>query len=134
MSEQSADFPDFVPDVHLHIQRDLVVPGAPCMQLFPGVPDPVNQVGFHEAVDILVSIRERKPAVFDVLQNAGEPVHNLSHLVVCQDALLPEHRGVNDAAPDILPVESSVIWKRIVEFLYKIVLLFCESSAPKLCH
>ena len=134
MSEQSADFPDFVPDVHLHIQGDLVVPGTPCVQLLSGVADPVNQVCLHKAVDILISIREREPSVFDVLQNAGEPVHNLPHLVVCQDALLSEHRGVNDAAPDILPVESSVIWKGIIELLYQIILLFCESSAPKLCH
>ena len=41
-----------------HIQGHLVVAAPPGMEFFAGISDPVDQIGFHEAVDVLVFVGE----------------------------------------------------------------------------
>ncbi len=60
--QQSVSLPDLVPDVQLHVKSDLVVAASPCVKLLAGLTDPVDQMRFHKAVNVLIFRRKLKPA------------------------------------------------------------------------
>ena len=108
IQHQPVHLPDFIPHIELHIQRHLIVPASSCVQLFAGVPNPLDQIRLHKTVDILILFGDLQAMVFHVLQDAFQPFQDLLFLLFRQNPLLGKHADMCHAALDILPVKFLV--------------------------
>ena len=100
------------------------------MQLLAVVADPLNQVGFHKAVNILIFICDLKPSFLHIPADSGQTFQNGILLFFCQDSLLCKHDHMRNAAVDILAEKFLVKRNRSVKIIYKFVRFFRETSAP----
>ena len=104
------------------------------MKLLAGVADPVDQIGFHEAVDVLVLVCDHERSVLYVRKDSFEPLDDPGALIGADYALCAEHMRMRDAAPNILSVQALVKSDGIVKGLDGFIGLFGKAAAPKLCH
>ena len=88
------------------------------MQLLACIPDPVDQVRLHEAVDIFILICDPEAAVLHIPANALESIDDLRFLLLCQNPLLCKHRNVSDTSADILFIESFVKGDRSIKIIH----------------
>ena len=129
-----ADLHGLAPCIQFHIERDLVVAAPAGVELLARVADPVDQIGFHKAVDILVLVRDRKGPVLYIREDPFQSLDDLTGFIRRDDTLRAEHLRVRDTAGDILSVQALVESDGIVKSLHGFIGLFGESAAPKLCH
>ena len=45
-----------MPRVKLHVKRYLIIPAPAGVELLARIPDPVNQIGLHKAVNVLIFV------------------------------------------------------------------------------
>ena len=81
-------------------------------------------------MDILVVGGKFHLAVLDILQNAGEALHDGRAVLGGENARGRQHLGVGDGAGDILPVEPLVKLNGGVEVVDKGVGLLAEAPGP----
>ena len=118
------------PCVQSHVQGHLIVAAAACVQTLSRISDSVDQIGFHEAVDILIFRSDLHFSALKIRENTLQAFFYRLTVLCCQDALFSQHPGVYQASLDILPVKALVESNRIIESFYRFVCLFCESAAP----
>ena len=108
MFEKQIHLTDLIPDIQLHIERHLVISAAPRMEFLAGISDPIDQMRFHEAVDIFVLVCEFQFSTLNVRKNPAQGFDDRLCLFIRDDSLFPQHGGVGDTPPDILPVQPLV--------------------------
>ena len=91
--------------IETHIQRHLVIPAPARVQLLACVPDPVDQIRLHKAVDILIFLCDRKLSGFHILKYPPKTFQNRITLRLRQDPLLRQHPHVSHTALYVLPVK-----------------------------
>ena len=120
----------FISCVELHIQRHLVISAPSCVEFLSRLTDPLCEHCLHEAVDVLIFIRDLKPSLFYIIQDPLQTFHDLILVCVCQDPLLCKHHHMRDAASYILGIQPFIKGNRGIEIIYKLIRLLCEASAP----
>ena len=133
---QVQDLLDDGGDLFFHIKASvhghLVVPGAGGVQPLASVADALGQHGLDVHVDVLVVQRELHLAVLDVGQDGLQALDDLLGLVLLDDALLAQHGGVGDGAPDVLLIQPGVKADGGIKVVYQCVGLLLKPSSPKL--
>ena len=130
LPEQSVELADLIPCIQLHIQRDLIIPAAPGVQLLSRIPDAFDQIRLHKTVDVFIFVCDLQASVLHISADPLQPFYDLRLLLLRQDPLLREHRHMRDAAPDILLIKSLVERNRSIKIVHQLIRLFCETSAP----
>ena len=97
-----------VHQIHPQIERDLIVSGARGMELLAGLSDPFDQMGLHEAVDILIAVFKDQRAFFNIHQDPAQAAADLVRFLLADDPLPSQHGGVGYAAGDILIIKPAV--------------------------
>ncbi len=72
------------------------------MKLFACIPDPLYQICFHKAVNVLVFIGDRQRPRLDIAQYAFQSFCDLIAFILCQDPLSGKHFHMRHAALHIL--------------------------------
>ena len=116
--------------IQLHVQSHLVISASSGMQFFPGLTDPLRQNRFHKAVNILVLLRDRKPAFQNIFPDAGQPFHNIVFLFAGKYLLLLQHHRMGNAALYILFKERPVKGDGCVEPVYQFVRRLGKTPSP----
>ena len=130
----AVDLQNLFSHIKLHVQRHLVVPASSGVKLLSRVPDPVDQVRLHKAVDILILVRNGKLSRRHILPDPGKAVHNRIFFLIRQDSLLCQHGRMGDASLNIFLQKALIKMDGSVELIRKTIRLLCETSAPELCH
>ena len=128
LTNDGADLP---PHIQPEVQGHLVVPGPGGVKPLPGVADPGGEQGLHIHVDVLVVRGKFNLPRLHVGQDALQPLRNGPHVLLGDDALGPQHFGVNNASLNILPIEPLVKGDGGVELVHQLIRLLAEPSAPK---
>ncbi len=128
--EQGQDLIRRLPCIEAHIQGDLVVAAAACVQALSGIADPVDQVCLHEAVDVLIVRSNLQLSTLDIGQDPLQALPDRLAVLRRQDPLLSQHGRMDHAAGDVLPVQAFVKADGVIEGLDGRIGLFGESSAP----
>src|SRR5699024_7208687 len=121
---------DLVSYIELHVERDLVIAASARVQLLAHISDAVDEVGLHEAVNILIFTGDLKLAALHVQENAAESLQNLVSLLLCENALLCQHPHMRHAALDILSIKFLVKGNGRVEIVNQLVGFLGKASAP----
>ena len=91
-----------------HIQGHLVVAAAGGVQALAGVADAGGELPLHKGVDVLGVGVDGEGAGVQVRPDGFEARDDLLALAFVDDAALPQHGGVGDAAFDVLVVHPAV--------------------------
>ena len=95
-------------DIHAHIQGHLVIAAPAGMELLAGLSDPFDQMGLHEAVDILIAVFKDQRAFFNIHQDPAQAAADPVRFLLADDPLPSQHGGVGYAAGDILIIKPAV--------------------------
>ena len=127
---QTADLSHFLPQIQPDIQCNLVIPGTSGVEPLAHIPQPLGQLCLHEHVDILRRGIQLQFPGFQIRQDPLQPLYDLPAVLFRDDAAVPQHGGVGDAAGDILLVHSAVKGDGGIEGVDGFVNLLGESSCP----
>ena len=130
LSHQSVRLFYFLPGVKLHVQGHLVIAAAPGVQLLARLADAFDQHRLHEAVNILIFLRDCKGSLLHVPENAFQAADDGLLLLPGQDPLLLQHGHVGNAARDILTVKSLVKRDGSVKRVDQLVRLLGKTPSP----
>ena len=122
-------------DLFLYVQAEvhghLIVPAAGGVEALAVLTDALGEDGLDVHVDVLVLHGELHFAALDVLQNGLQTVDDVVGVLLRDDALLAQHGGVGDGAPDVLLVQAGVKVDGGVKVVDQCVGLLLETSSPK---
>ena len=131
-AEAGPDARDHLAQVEPLVERDLVVPGAPGVQLSPDVADQLLETPLDVRVDVLELGPEREGARGQLVPNGLEPLHDRVALRRRQEAGLREGLCPRDAAGDVMRPETTVEGERSGEALGGRIGAPGEAPAPEL--
>ena len=101
--QQVAQGFDLILEIEAQIGGHLVVAAAGGVQLLPRLADPLHQAGLDEGVDVLRPGVEPQRPLFNVVTDLLQSPDDFLRLVQADDPLAPQHPGVGDRPPDVLP-------------------------------
>ena len=119
-------------DIHPAVERHLIVAASAGVQALARLADALDEQGFHVHVDVLRVQRKFHLARLNVGQDILQALYDSVGILLLNDALLAQHRGVGDRSLDVLPVEPLVKGDRRVEIVHHFIGRLFKASAPKL--
>ena len=95
-------------EIHAQIERDLIVPAARGVQLFPHVADALGEHLLDKHVDVLGAHVKLQRAGIQIVQNALQRVDDALRVRLRDDLLCAEHGRVRHGARDVLLIHAAV--------------------------
>ena len=130
---QTPHLGDLIPQVQAQVQRHLIVSGAGGVQTLPHIAVALGQLCLHEHVNILgVGVKLQLAAV-QICQNLFQPLNDEAAVLLGNNAAVTQHRGVGNAALNVMTVHPCVKCDGGVEGVHARIDLLGKSSCPK-CH
>ena len=78
------------------------------MKTFAGVSDALDQMSFHEAVNVLMLCRKFKLSFVEILTDSLEPLNNAVLVLMGEDTLIGKHSYMSDASLNVLMIKLLV--------------------------
>ena len=122
---------NFLTDVQMCIQGDLVIPGTSRMKTLAGFTDGFGKALFNIHMNILQRRGKFKITGFNLPVNFFQSVHNGILVVRGNNTFSGKHRRMDDAAANIFGIHSAVVLNGSVKFFYRFIRRLCKSTAPQ---
>ena len=140
-AEHADQFPDLpldmgrcFPQVEPQVQGHLVVAAAAGVQPLARIAHPGGEGLLHEGVHVLGRRVDGQRAAVQILQDAVQALVDGLHILPGNDALPPQHGGVDQAALDILLDHARIEADRGIEVVDAAVDGLAGAALPQLCH
>jgi hypothetical protein len=124
------DQPYLCPGVHPKIERYLIVPAPPGVQLARNILYPVSKELLDIHVYVFTADVELDGSSLDIIRDALKPCYDGSRITNRDDPALAQHPGVRDAPANVILPQARVETYGRIELVHKFGRLLIKPTTP----